>query len=130
MERGERHFYEKLYNRKRKPWRNARHFKRLAGVRRSSLIPVLCGVIVLEGMVLAGRCVQAGTEEFSSPFRDVITIQRDGSVDSEPEDEYGKGREAAPLWPGETKERGFSIDWKDGKLRFWQKEESYRFEEP
>lgn len=130
MKLDEWYFYGRRYNRKRKPWRSARHFRRLAGVKGKRLIPALFGVIVLEGVVLAGRYGLAGAEELPSPFRDVITIQRKRSVATEPDNKYDEEQEETPLWPGETRERGFSIDWKDKTVRFWQKEESYRLEEP
>ena len=106
-----------LYNNKRKPWRQFRWTVKKMSSRSPRIVAVLFLLAGLEAAFLIPGCGQAILSETRSLF----------AVSREMELKMEKGYPYS-VDAGETKEHGFSLDWKDGKVKLWQKVERAVFQ--
>lgn len=104
------------YNNKRKPWRQFRWAVKKKISRRPGIGTWLILLACLEAAVLIPGYGQAILHETRSFF----TVSRNMKLETEKDYIYNGDA-------GETKERGFSLDWKDGKVKLWQKVERVVF---
>lgn len=104
------------YNNKRKPWRQLRWAVKKKGSRRPGIGAWLFLLACLEAAIVIPGYGQAILNETRSFF----TIGREMKLETEKDYLYHGDA-------GETKEHGFSLDWKDGKVKLWQKVERVVF---
>ncbi len=106
--------YQRYNNRRKKPWRSLKqaipHMEGLnIRLRRGLLL-----LILLEAAVF----ILPYGETFVSNPPEFLPVYREAEVIKESWAESFWGRKT-----GETKEQGLSVDWKEGKVKFWQKVE-------
>ena len=107
------------YNKKRKPWRNYGWTEKKKSSSRPMARMCLCLMVCLEAAVLFPRYEQTILHETQSLF----SVSRETQLETERDTLYdGKA--------GETKEQGFSLDLKDGKVKLWQKVERVILKNP
>ncbi len=107
------------YNKKRKPWRQFRWAVKKKGIRKRSIGAWLFLLACLEAAILVpeyGQAILHGT-------RSLFSVSREMKLETEKDYLYDGNA-------GETKERGFSLDWKDGKVKLWQKVERVVLKNP
>lgn len=102
------------YNRINKPWRSARRFRAVV-MGRSQVFMALCMVACIEAIFLTAQGVFA----FNGMEKPLFGISRESSTWLLPEGGCG-GKDV----PDDKKERGVTIDIKNGKVEFWKKEQS------
>lgn len=106
------------YNNKRKPWRQLRWSVKKKGRHPQGCVAWLFLLTCLEAAVLIPDYGQAVLDE----ARMFLTVSREMKLEKEKGDLYHGDA-------GETKERGFSLDIKEGKVELWQKVERIVFKE-
>ncbi|HCD45274.1 MAG TPA: hypothetical protein DEQ64_16385 [Lachnoclostridium sp.] len=106
--------YQRYNDKRKKPWRSLKQaipYKEDLKIRLRKSLLVL---ILLEAAVFFlpyGVTIAGNAHEF-------LPVNREAEAEKEPLVEAFWGRKT-----GETKEQGFSVDWKEGRVKFWQKVE-------
>ncbi len=104
--------YQRYNNKRKKPWRSLKqaipHKKGLNIRLRKGLLLM----ILMEAAVF----ILPYEEIFASNPHEFLPVYREEEVNKESFIEAFWGRKT-----GETKEQGFSVDWKEGRVTFWQK---------
>lgn len=104
-----------VYNRRRKPWRQFKRY-RCSQEKRSRAIRIVLAVLVLSEMAVVLQVRENLLVSIAKSFTETGETIEHKVVTTKVYEERGELR----------KERGVSIDWKEGVLRFWKVEEQLR----
>jgi len=110
-------FYQRfyfVYQKRKKPWRN---LKQAIPDKEGLNLRLRKGLLLLILLEAAVFILPYG-ETFVSNPHEFLPVYREAEVNKESLVEAFWGRKT-----GETKEQGLSVDWKEGKVKFWQKVE-------
>ncbi|WP_312428670.1 hypothetical protein [Lacrimispora sp.] len=106
--------YQRYNNKRKKPWRSLKQAVPYKGGLNIRLRKGLLLLILLEAAVF----ILPYGETFASNPLEFLPVYREAEVNMESFAETFWGRKT-----GETKEQGLTVDWKEGKVKFWQKVE-------
>ncbi|MFT4105424.1 MAG: hypothetical protein QM657_06635 [Lacrimispora sp.] len=106
------------YNRKKKPWRKLRWahgYKKHSqnGLRKGLLFMAFLEAVLI--LPIYGKELALWSEKYFSVEKEAWSVSEEGHEDRK---------------SGETRENGFSLNWKEGTVKLWQKVEQVVLQEP
>lgn len=106
--------YQRYNNKRKKPWRS---LKQVIPPREGLITPLRKGLLLLT-LLEAAVLFQPYGEAIASNAHGFLPVLREAEAKEERSVEAFWGRKT-----GESKEQGISVEWKEGRVKFWQKVE-------
>jgi len=106
--------YQRYNNKRKKPWRS---FKKVIPHKEGLTNSLRKGLLLLILLEAAVFFLPYG-ETIASNAHEYLPVRREAEAEEERLVEAFWGRKT-----GETKEQGITVEWKEGRVKFWQKVE-------